>query len=482
MSHALVWVRRDLRLDDNTSLRAALDAGHSPVLVYVHAPAEEGRWSPGAASRAWLGRSLQSLESSLSTRGSSLVVVEGRSGESLAALAGRTGAVAVYWNRCYEPDAIARDREVKTLLRGKGLEARSFNGALLVEPWQVHTGEGGPYRVFTPFWRKASGLVVDRAPWSPPRKLAPLPDSIGTRECGSRAIEQLGLAPRLGWDAGFWERFEPGEAGAHDLLDAFIEGAAASYLDQRNLPDRAGTSRLSPHLHFGEVAPWRVVHALRQAEFPQAARAQVDGYIRELGWREFSHHLLFHFPHTANADLNPRFGDFDWADADRHADALADWQRGRTGVPIVDAGMRELWHTGWMHNRVRMIVASFLTKNLRLHWQHGARWFWDTLVDADLANNTQGWQWTAGTGADAAPYFRIFNPVTQAARFDTAGTYIRRWCPELSRLPDKALYAPWEHESLRAELAPQWPRQPIVDLKASREQALAAYQGTTASR
>lgn len=482
MSPALVWVRRDLRLEDNPALRAALEAGHVPVLVYVHAPAEEGDWAAGAASRAWLGRSLQALHSSLAARGSALVVLEAPSGAALASLAERIGAVAVYWNRRYEPAAIARDRDIKALLRAKGLEARSFNGALLVEPWQVSTGEGGPYRVFTPFWRKASGIVFECAPWSPGKRLPPLPDALAEHEHGPRAIEALGLSPRPAWDAGFWERFEPGEAGALELLDAFVEGAAASYLDQRNLPDRAGTSRLSPHLHFGEIAPWRIVHALRQAGFPPGAQAQVECYIRELGWREFSHHLLFHFPDTASENLNARFVDFDWADAGKNADALSAWQRGRTGVPIVDAGMRELWHTGWMHNRVRMIVASFLTKNLRLHWQHGARWFWDTLVDADLANNTQGWQWTAGTGADAAPYFRIFNPVTQAARFDAGGAYIRRWCPELARLPDKAVHAPWEHEALRREHAPKWPRQPIIDLKASRERALAAYQRTTASR
>jgi len=482
MSHALVWVRRDLRLADNPALRAALEAGHAPVLVYVDAPEEEGEWAPGAASRAWLGRSLIALQSRLDAHGSSLVVLRGASGDALGSLARRIGAEAVYWNRCYEPGSIERDRQVKALLRGEGLEARSFNGALLVEPWQVRTGEGGPYRVFTPFWRKASGLLPECAPWSPPKRLPALPGMLGGREQGTRAIESLGLRPGLEWDAGFWERFEPGEAGAMELLDAFIEGAAASYLDQRNLPDRAGTSRLSPHLHFGEIAPWRIVHALRAAGFPAGAQPQVEGYIRELGWREFCHHLLYHFPATVTENLNPRFNAFDWADAKAHEDALEAWQRGRTGVPIVDAGMRELWHTGWMHNRVRMIVASFLTKNLRLHWRHGARWFWDTLVDADLANNTQGWQWTAGTGADAAPYFRIFNPVTQASRFDARGSYIRRWCPELKDLPDKALFAPWEHDDARKACAPTWPAQPIVDLKASREKALAAYQRTTASR
>lgn len=482
MSHALVWIRRDLRLADNPALRAALEAGHAPIFVYVHAPQEEGDWAPGAASRAWLGRSLLAFESRLVEHGASLVVLEAASDDALASLAARVGAVAVYWNRCYEPASIARDKQVKMRLRDEGLEASSFNGALLVEPWQVHTGEGGPYRVFTPFWRKASGLLADPARWTPPARLPALPDAISGHEHGPRAIEALGLGPRLDWDAGFWKRFEPGEAGAVELLDAFIEGAAGSYLEQRNLPDRAGTSRLSPHLHFGEIAPWRIVDALRRAGFPKGAQPQVDGYIRELGWREFSHHLLFHYPDTATGNLNPRFNDFDWSDAKEHAAALEAWQQGRTGVPIVDAGMRELWQTGWMHNRVRMIVASFLTKNLRLHWQHGARWFWDTLVDADLANNTQGWQWTAGTGADAAPYFRIFNPVTQAARFDTRGTYIRRWCPELADLPDKALYAPWEHEDERKLHAPSWPAQPVVDLKASREKALAAYQRTTASR
>jgi deoxyribodipyrimidine photo-lyase len=466
MPRALIWLRRDLRLSDHLPNAAALERGEAPVFVYVHAPEEEGEWAPGAASRAWLDRSLRALDADLRSRGSKLIARRGRSLETLVQLARECGAEAVYWQRRYEPAVIARDTAVKAGLKAAGLRAESFRGATLFERDEIMSGSGGPYRVFTPFWRNARPRVQIEAALDAPARLPAAPDIT------SLPIDALELRPRLGWDAGFWERFAPGEAGARDALDAFIEGAAASYLGQRDLPDRAGTSRLSAHLHFGEITSAQVIRRLQRESWPAAAGEQVEGYIRELGWREFNTHLLYHFPQTANANLSTQFDGFGWNDAD---EKLLAWQRGRTGIPIVDAGMRELWHTGWMHNRVRMIVASFLTKNLRLHWLHGARWFWDTLVDADLANNTGGWQWSAGTGADAAPYFRIFNPVSQAEKFDARGSYIRQWVPELARLPDTALYAPFEHAELHRRLAPQYPR-PVVELKASREAALAAYK------
>lgn len=466
MSRALIWLRRDLRLSDHLPLAAALERGEAPVFVYVHAPEEEGEWAPGAASLAWLHRSLQALDADLRARGSRLIVRRGASLDTLLQLARDCGAESIYWQRRYEPAVITRDTAVKAGLKVAGLRAESFRGATLFERDEVMTGSGGPYRVFTPFWRNARPRVETGAAIDAPARLPAAP------EVESLPVEALKLAPKLGWDAGFWERFTPGEAGAHDALEAFIEGAAASYVSQRDLPDRAGTSRLSPHLHFGEITPAQVIRRLQREAWPAAAGEQVEGYIRELGWREFNAHLLYHFPRTANENLNAQFEHFAWNAPD---EKLAAWQRGRTGIPIVDAGMRELWHTGWMHNRVRMIVASFLTKNLRLHWLHGARWFWDTLVDADLANNTGGWQWSAGTGADAAPYFRIFNPVSQAEKFDARGSYIRQWVPELARLPDKALYAPFEHADLQRRLAPDYPR-PVVDMKASREAALSAYK------
>ncbi|MDY0023181.1 cryptochrome/photolyase family protein [Arenimonas caeni] len=473
MSHALVWFRRDLRLSDNPALQAALDAGHVPVPVYIHAPDEEAPWAPGAASRAWLRRSLQALDADLRARGSRLVIRRGDSLSEIEKLIAETRAEALHWNRLYEPASIARDTRIKQGLKSRGLVVESHNAALLAEPWTVQTGQGAPYRVFTPFWKNVRPrLSVLPVPAAPARLPAPPVDLL------SFDADDLGLAPPANeprWDEGFWAHWQPGEAGAAELLDAFLEGAAHGYKEQRNYPDRIATSKLSPHLHFGEVSPRAVVSAVLARDWPAAVKPDIEHFLSELGWREFSHHLLFHFPHTAQDNLNPRFEDFDWADPDPRL--LEAWRRGRTGVPIVDAGMRELWATGWMHNRVRMVVASFLTKNLRCHWRHGADWFWDTLVDADLANNTQGWQWTAGTGADAAPYFRIFSPVAQAEKFDPAGKYVRRWVPELAKLPDSALSAPWEHADLLARLAPAYPRRPVVDLRASREAALAAYSG-----
>lgn len=472
MSRALVWFRRDLRLDDHPALQAALKAGHAPVPVYIHAPEEEAPWAPGAASHAWLDRSLRSLREALRAIGSDLIIRQGPSTETLLALAKECEAEAVYWHRLYEPASIARDSTTKAVLKAAGLHAESHNGALLAEPWTVKTGNGDPYRVFTPFWKNARQALDGNTTHGAPTSLPAVPN------VHSLDVDALGLRPHQregGWDLGFWPHWQPGEAGAAELLDAFIDGALHGYKEQRNFPDRTGSSKLSPHLHFGEISPRRIVAALQSARIPAKSQPDLDHYYSELGWREFSHHLLFHFPHTSDDNMNPRFQEFAWAEVDpAHLEA---WQRGRTGVPIVDAGMRELYATGWMHNRVRMVVASFLTKNLRYHWIHGARWFWDTLVDASLPNNTQGWQWTAGTGADAAPYFRIFSPVAQAEKFDPKGAYIQRWVPELAQVPAAALAEPWEHRELLQRMAPDYPRRPIVDLKASRAEALAAYSG-----
>lgn len=470
MPNALVWFRHDLRLDDNPALRAALDGGYTPVPVYVHAPEEEGEWAPGAASNAWLHRSLSALDADLRHRGSRLLLRRGPSAAALDTLVAETGAEAVFWNRKYEPATQPRDAALKKALRERGLQVESFKGVLLFEPWDLATQQGNPYKVFTPFWRAA--LTQWRVPdtWTAPERLPSVDPAMG-----SEPLEAWNLVPSLGWDAGFWDAWTPGEAGAREALEIFIDGALNGYRSDRDRPDRVGTSRLSPHLHFGEIAPWRITAELERVR-TAANSADMDGYIRELGWREFGYHLLHHFPQTTTQNLNPRFEHFDWAKVDPAS--LAAWQRGRTGVPIVDAGLRELWTTGYMHNRVRMIVASYLTKHLRYHWLHGVRWFWDTLVDADLANNTLGWQWTAGTGADAAPYFRVFNPVTQAEKFDPNGTYIARWVPELAPVPLPLRFAPWQKPDVLAKLAPGYPRQPIADLAAGRDGALAAYRKT----
>lgn len=469
MPNALVWFRNDLRLDDNPALRTALEEGYAPVCVYIHAPGEEDDWAPGAASDAYRHRSLQALQAALEQRGTRLRLFVGPGQQTLDALAVACDAEAVFWNRRYEPAIEKRDAAIKKTMRKRGLRADSFNGALLFEPWEVQTQAGGPYKVFTPFWRNASSGWTPRTPWDAPGKI----EDVDAGPHGV-ALAALRLAPDRDWDAGFWERWTPGEAGAREALEVFVDGALRGYGKDRDRPDRAGTSRLSPHLHFGEIAPWRVVAAL-EAERKAATAADIDAYVRELGWREFAHHLLHHFPETTERNLNPRFDDFDWAR--RTPERIEAWQRGRTGVPIVDAGMRELWTTGWMHNRMRMIVASYLTKHMRIHWREGARWFWDTLVDADLANNTLGWQWVAGTGADAAPYFRVFNPVTQAKKFDPDGDYIARWVPELAGLRAPLRFAPWEHGEA-AKSSGDYPREPIVDLAEGREAALHAYAKT----
>jgi deoxyribodipyrimidine photo-lyase len=457
MQHALLWFRDDLRLADHPALQELLRLGLAPIPLYIHHPASEREWAPGAASDAWRLRSLQALDADLRARGSRLQVVVGDPAELLPRLAEECGAGVVRWHRRYEPAVEARDAAIKRRLRDAGLDARSHNGALLFEPWQVATQAGDTYKVFTPFWRNALAQWRLPALHDAPASLPAPPPLAGAVE-----PEALGLAPTMPWDRGFWEAWQPGEAGAHAALERFANGALDGYGARRDIPGVPGTSRMSPHLHFGEIAPWRIAHRLQDAG-PDGDRA---AYLRELGWREFGYHLLHHFPRTPEANFNPRFDDFPWVEPDPAV--LAAWQRGRTGIPIVDAGMRELWHTGWMHNRVRMIVGSLLTKHLRAHWWHGARWFWDTLVDADLANNTLGWQWIAGTGADAAPYHRVFNPVLQAAKFDPAGDYIARWVPELAALPAAQRHAPWTGVPPRG-----YPR-PVVDLARGREQALAA--------
>lgn len=465
MSTAVLLFRRDLRLADQPALSAAC-AAHDRVLpVYLHAPHEEAPWQAGAASRWWLHQSLKVLQQSLAAQDAELHIAQGDSLPTLRALIGASDANAVYWNRCYEPPAIARDAALKRALRNDGIAVHSHSGNLWCEPWQLSTAEDRPYRVFTPYWRKLRSYLQDDAPLpeARARQWLRIPDSL--------PLEALGLRPRVSWAGGLVANWQPGEAGARELLEVFIDDALSGYADGRDLPARHGTSRLSPHLHFGEITPRQILHSLkkRTGSVHVSQPPDIEPYLRELGWREFAHHLLYHFPGTPTENFNPRFDAFRWVDDE---DALSRWQRGRTGIPLVDAGMRELWHTGWMHNRVRMVVASFLTKNLRQHWQHGAHWFWDTLVDADLANNTLGWQWVAGCGADAAPYFRVFNPVTQAKKFDANGLYLRRWLPELGDAPLPLLHEPWKSPDLLARSG--YPA-PMIDVAVSRQQALDAY-------
>jgi deoxyribodipyrimidine photo-lyase len=467
MSTAIVLFRRDLRLVDNPALSAACAANAQVLPVYIHAPGEDGAWPAGAASRWWLHHSLAALDARLHAHHAGLHLRHGDTLQQLRALIQHSGASAVYWNRLYEPASIARDTHVKSALREEGIEVHSHNAALWSEPWTITTQQGDPYKVFTPYWRNLRPQLQVAEP-------IPEPALHDWRELpGGLPLEALDLLPRLPWAAGLADAWRPGEHGAHEQLEIFADDAIGDYARARDLPARHGTSRLSPHLHFGEISPRQIHFELdRRAHATNAKkRPDIEPYLRELGWREFAHHLLFHFPQTPTENFNPRFADFRWAPPDEAL--LARWRQGRTGIPLVDAGMRELWHTGWMHNRVRMIVASFLTKNLRQHWQRGARWFWDTLVDADLANNTLGWQWVAGCGADAAPYFRVFNPVTQSKKFDPEGLYLRRWLPELTDAPTALLHEPWKDPALLTRSG--YPA-PMVDLAASRQDALDAYK------
>ena len=461
----ILWFRRDLRLADHEALRAALRRGGPVIPLFIWAPEEEASWAPGAASRWWLHHSLYALRDTLRKAGSELIIRRGPSKRILQELIQETGADAVFWSRLYEPAVLARDKEIKTDLRARGIDARSFNSALLHEPWTVQTQQGKPYQVFTPFHRACQVVGDPSTPLGAPRALEPIP-SLPTL-----SIDALGLLPAIPWYRGMAATWQPGEAGAHARLAAFTDNAA-DYKDQRDRPDVEATSRLSPHLHWGEVSPRQVWWAIRKSN-PDAA---VEPYLRQLVWREFAHHLLYHFPHTPTEPLRAEFANFPWSDDSARLKA---WQRGRTGYPIVDAGMRELWHTGWMHNRVRMIAASFLVKDLLIPWQAGAQWFWDTLVDANLANNTLGWQWTAGCGADAAPYFRIFNPVLQGEKFDPDGAYVKQWVPELKSLEARSIHrifetAPLDLVQAGIRLGKNYPS-PMVDHGKARDEALAAY-------
>jgi deoxyribodipyrimidine photo-lyase len=469
---SLVWFRNDLRLADNPALTAAISRGRPVIPVFVWSPDEEAPWPPGAASRWWLHRSLVALDHDLHRRSSRLIVAKGPTLEALRKLLRSTRADAIYWNRRYEPAIVERDRRVEEVLRGAGVAVETFPGNLLFEPWQVLTKERKPYRVFTPYWKACRAQGDPSPPISTPgRWKSP------ARWPKSLPIAALELEPKIDWAAGFRDVWTPGEHGATRQLERFRREALAKYVRGRDRPDSIGTSRLSPHLHFGEITPRQIWHALQHRKGKRAATAARSKFLAELGWREFAHHVLFHFPQTSDHPLREEFKRFPWRPDARKVKA---WQRGRTGFPIVDAGMRELWTTGWMHNRVRMIVASFLTKDLLVTWHEGAEWFWDTLVDADLANNTLGWQWTAGCGADAAPFFRIFNPVLQGRKFDPDGDYVRRWVPELAALPLKYLHEPHKApESVLADagvrLVENYPR-PIVSHAASRDAALAAFR------
>lgn len=473
-STSIVWFRSDFRLADNPAVDAAVAAGGPVVPVFIWAPQEEEEWPPGTASRWWLQHSLWAFAKELEAVGSQLVLRSGDSMRILVSLCKETGAKNVFWNRRYEPACVGRDRRVERALLEAGIRTASFNGALLYEPSTIATRAGTPFKVFTAFWRACLSAKKPLAPAPAPRRL-----SSPCRWPTSLPLEELRLVPPTGQTGRLSDWWKPGTVGAWTQLDRFLNEGLSAYDEARNRPDLPGTSRLSPHLHFGELSPRQVLHALqchaRKTGLSEAKWLRSQ-FVAELGWREFAHHLLWHYPHTRNAPLRPEFERFPWRSDKKF---LSAWQTGRTGYPIVDAGMRELLGTGWMHNRVRMIVASFLVKDLLISWRLGAEWFWERLVDADLANNTLGWQWTAGCGADAAPFFRIFNPVVQGMRFDPEGRYVREWVPELAGMSTRWIHCPWEapQSELRSagiSLGSDYPF-PIVQHRIAREVALQAY-------
>lgn len=475
-SPALIWFREDLRLSDNPALTAALE--HGPSLCLYILDTSPQRRPFGGAARWWLSRSLTALSAAIAARGGELLVMRGDPAEILPRLVHDAGIGFVAWNRRYEAAAIALDKPLKAELAAAGVRVESFNAALLNEPWQVTTKAGGPMQVFTPYWRAARERGEPCAPLPTPRAISKAELPVSLRSAALR-VGELGLEPSQPDRAGgLRESWTPGEGGAQTRLGDFLQDGLQGYRTERDRPDRLATSRLSPHLRFGEIGPrqiWHATHlALETGETP-GSPADAEKFLSELGWREFSYHLLFHNPELATRNFNARFDDFGW----EHDEAgLAAWRKGLTGYPLVDAGIRELWQTGWMHNRVRMVAASFLIKHLLTDWRQGEAWFWDTLVDADPANNAASWQWVAGSGADAAPYFRIFNPVTQGEKFDPDGAYVRHFVPELARLDTKFVHRPWtapqtDLQKAGIRLGEDYPR-PIVDLDFGRRRALAA--------
>lgn len=438
----IVWFRQDLRLADNPALTAALETGQPVIPIYILDDVNAGPWKLGGASRAWLHHSLLSLRKSLNDR---LYVFAGDATKIIPELVKETGASKLFWNRCYEPWRIARDKHIKENL---SVPCQSENGSLLWEPWAIRKSDGTPYRVFTPYFRK--GCLT--AP--PPRDPLPVPARLNLASLqisSATTIDDLKLLPvSPRWDQGMMSHWTVGEDAACQRLDAFFETGLKGYQEGRNIPSRPHTSRLSPHLQFGEISPHSIWAASQYAGPHYQAESDVDIFQSELGWREFSHSLLYYNPTLPEEPLNQRYAHFEWAGVDERL--IEKWRTGKTGYPIVDAGMRELWATGYMHNRVRMIVASFLVKDFRYHWRHGEDWFWDTLVDASLANNAASWQWVAGCGADAAPYFRVFNPTTQGEKFDPQGLYIQKWAPD------------------------SWNIKPVIDHAEARLAALAAFK------
>ncbi|MCZ2404595.1 deoxyribodipyrimidine photo-lyase [Paenarthrobacter sp. Z7-10] len=469
MGNSLVWLRDDLRLTDNPALEAACSRGGDVAVVYVLDEESEGIRALGGAAKWWLHGSLEKFAATLARLGAPLILRRGPAGPVLRELVAELEVDSVFWNRRYGLAERTVDEEFKTWLRDSAIAVQSFQANLLFEPWQVSTGAGAPYKVFTPFWRACTSAGEPRLP-------LPAPERINGLDARSDPLEAWNLRPNApDWSGGLAAEWTPGETGAHDRLADFVDRNADGYALGRERPAEPATSKLSPHLRFGEISPFTVWQALRG--LPGAAE-DVRSFRTELGWREFCWQLLYFNPELATVNYRPEFNHFQWdtTSAATPSDSTRSWQRGRTGYPLVDAGMRQLWQTGWMHNRIRMVTASFLAKNLLTDWRVGEQWFWDTLVDADAASNSANWQWVAGSGADAAPYFRIFNPVTQSRKFDPEGTYLHRFLPELAAAEGRIVHEPWTDPAV----APAYPL-PVVELGPTRQRALAAYAAMKAA-
>jgi len=465
---SIFWFRQDLRISDNPGLIKSLEYKNT-LPIYILDDLNSGEDKIGAASRWWLNSSLKKLNNTINNKVS---FYKGDPLEILNDLTDRFNIKAVFWNRCYEPWRTKRDTEIKNFLINKSIQVKTFNSALLWEPWEILKSDKTPYKVFTPFYKK--GCLMH----SSPRKPLPKPniDSLIFDDIKSLELGDLDLLPKYNWYNQMEALWIPGEIGAHKKLDTFLEQGLQGYKEGRNFPSKRNVSQLSPHIHFGEISPNQVWYKALDKEDIKNIKIDLDHFLSELGWREFSYNLLYHFPDLRRKNLQKKFDNFPWKE---NKNFLEKWQKGMTGYPIVDAGMRELWQTGYMHNRVRMIVGSFLVKNLLQHWHEGEKWFWDCLIDADLASNSASWQWIAGSGADAAPYFRIFNPVVQGSRFDPEGLYIKKFVPELKDLPMKYLYSPWDApfeilQTANITLGKEYPS-PIVELKDSRDRALKAF-------
>ncbi len=464
---SIFWFRQDLRLADNPGLSAAVRDG-TVLPIYILDTEACDKWQLGGASKWWLHHSLQALNKSLDGK---LNFYRGSAREVIPKLIQLHNIKAVYWNRCYEPSRIKDDTSIKECIKALGIECASFDASLLWEPWEVSTNSGTPYKVFTPFYRNGCAHAA------PPRIPLPKPPNLALAvDENALTLAELDLIPKIEWYTNIATTWKVGEDAAQNQLSTFLENRLLGYKEGRNYPDKRNVSRLSPYLHFGEISPHQVWHSAQSYGTIHSYITDMDCFLSEIAWREFSYYLLYHFPELPQNNFQEKFANFPWRD---DYDLLHAWQRGQTGYPIVDAGMRELWQTGYMHNRVRMIVGSFLVKNLLIHWHHGARWFWDCLVDADLANNSASWQWVAGCGADAAPYFRIFNPILQGEKFDPTGEYTHRFVPELKNMPNKYLFAPWTApqkilQDAGVVLGSTYPK-PIVDAAESRNSAMQAY-------